>query len=276
MRNRCVMPNCDRLLIGPGIVCETCLARTRAQLAELPKLHAEAGDFLEPGRSGSGSGSSEQNIGVSVAALSFRQAGEIIRTLTGWARVVLEDTDRIDREDDVDLILTGSVEKKIQTLVTFLLKNHPWLEKQLWVDEYMREVAELYGQGNAATRQLAAKIHGLKCPTTFDDGELCGAWLPLVSGRKTKDGEDIQADVLDIVECRRCSGQWTVGRLILVALNTPKNPIWLDAEAISEWVGITPGQVRRQAEDAEIPWRGSRPRQYELAAFIEHRERKGA
>lgn len=281
MKNRCVVPNCKSMIIGTGIVCEKCLARTRAQLAELPKLHAESANFLEPGRSGSGSGSSEQSIGVSVPPLDFSRASDLLFKLWGWAQVVMEETLGLERKDE-PLRIYGSIDSQVTGVCRFLLKHMPWIERQTWIDVFVSDVAEFHGRGLAVTGQLDGSGARLHCPTILfpamivdDSGELetdpvielCHAWVNFPSG----------TDLLHTVFCRRCQTDWTKARLIAVALDTDGAEIPLDAEAIAAYLRTTAKYVRTYAKRHHIePDHGL----YDLKRFIAEREqteqRKGA
>jgi hypothetical protein len=76
------------MLKGNNRICEDCAKATRLKLAEIPVLYLEASAYLEPGRGGSGSSGSERTIGVNLAALGFRQAGEVLVKLEDWERTV--------------------------------------------------------------------------------------------------------------------------------------------------------------------------------------------
>ena len=88
----------------------------------------------------------------------------------------------------------------------------------------------------------------LKCPSEHPeaDGRICGNWL-LVDPDRPRD---------DIV-CRRCRTTWTSERLVLVALATPGDPIWMTAQPICAWLGIHSITLNRWVREKRVTKRGT-------------------
>jgi hypothetical protein len=78
-------------------------------------------------------------------------------------------------------------------------------------------------------------------------------------------------DPLAIFDCRKCQSQWTTLRLVAVAMSD-KRAVWLDAEALAKWMGISERHVRRLAQKYKLPKRGEL---YEAHAMIEAQAQHG-
>ena len=57
--------------VESGQICKKCYSSLKFALTELPELQQGAASFVSPGRSGSGSPSTERSIGFNVNALDY-------------------------------------------------------------------------------------------------------------------------------------------------------------------------------------------------------------
>src|ERR1019366_3898961 len=194
--NRC--PIDRHQLRGNFKICDECSRLTRVRLAEIPRMYVEAGAYLEPGRGGFGSSGSERTIGVNLAALGFRQAAEILGKFEAWertVRVLALGQAEFDEQDQV--VRVGTIEERVGGVCSFLLVHSRWLSECEGAGYWFKEVADIHGQGEAATRRFAEKLTKIRCPTSLEvwitqdeiGYENCGAWLTL--GK----------DPMDLVKC---------------------------------------------------------------------------
>ena len=246
------MTNCaldDRNCHDSDTICKSCSQATRVRLAEIPVLYIEAGAYLEPGRGGSGSSGSERTIGVNLAALGFRHAGEILGVLNEWEDLVREECELSPRKE------SGTIEERVESVCMFLLTHAKWLAQHPAASDWVVEVAKIHSQGEAATRRFREKVTRIKCPTSLEEFAFggqeivyksCEEWLTLVESP------------IGVIECKRCKTEWTTLRLVAVAVNTPGNVIWFDSQAIASFLGITANYVTKLAKEHNAKKRGKR------------------
>jgi hypothetical protein len=239
---------CGKKTERPG-ACPRCAARVRNQIAELPQLHKEAKQFLQPSRTGSGAASTERSIGINVAALDFTMATELLRTLHAW-----ESTIRFDREltRPAMLIREATTEAEVLASATFHLTHLDWSLGQEWAADFAHEIQIIHAKGRAAAKRFSEQPRRIPCPT--DD---CQKYVVV-------DADNLTAEVA----CFGCKQQWTVLRLIALAMSNPSKTFYLDVEAIAMWLGITEREVYRTIKKNDIQRRGSL---YDIAAIIQAR-----
>lgn len=210
-------------------------------LDDIGTLWFQAHDELLPGKSGGGGRSSERTLGLNVVALSFIAGDDILGVLHEWEKLI-----RQERQLTPPALVpkAANVGAEIHDAIVFAQTHLGWSGTQDWIDDYFKEIKQLHSDGMAAARQFVVKSRRIACPTEMGDGA-CGNLLKI--------NHD---DPLDIFECKRCLTQWTTLRLIAVAMSDSTKEIWLDAEAIGEWLGISQRHVRRLAKQHHIPRRG--------------------
>jgi hypothetical protein len=233
-----------------GSLCNRCQNKIHSQLDDLLAFWVGAHDELLPGRSGNGGRSSERTIGLNVAALSFIAGHDILAFLHGWERIIRE-----DRELTPPALIAKpkSLHQEIFEAIRFAQEHLPWSGSQDWISDFAKELREIHGQGMAAARQFVEKTRKIPCPAETGEGA-CSNLLTINA-----------EDPLEIFECRRCKSQWTTLRLIAVAMSS-KQAVWLDAEALAKWMGISERHVRRLAQKHHLPKRGEL---YEAHAMID-------
>ena len=118
------------------------------------------------------------------------------------------------------------------------------------IEELAREVREQrkYLERFDPYRDDASDKSRLRCPADHPeaDGRTCGYTL-LIDPEKPRDD----------VECRRCGTIWTSERLVLVALSTPGDPIWMTAQPICEWLGIGAVTLNKWVRSKHVAKRGT-------------------
>ena len=221
-------------------LCNRCQSKIHRQLDDIGEFWKLAHDELLPGKSGNGGRSSERTIGLNVNALSFVAGHDILGCLHEWEKLIRESRQLtppalVKKEADV----AGEVAQAI----SFAQANLNWSGTQDWIGDYASEIADLHSQGMAAAKQFVEKTRRIPCPTETDTGA-CNASLKI--------NHD---DPLAIFECRKCGSQWTTLRLVAVAMSS-RESVWLDAEAIGSYLGMTIKNVYEFARRHKISRRG--------------------
>lgn len=227
--------------------CNGCTVKMRKALQEIPELHWQAGYFLQPARTGSGTVSQERSIGVNVNALDFVMATDLLTILHSWEAII-----RKDRSLTPPALVAKepTIEAEVQTTCDFHLAHLDWSLSQVWALEFVGEVLGLHARGRAAAKQFKEQVRRIPCPT--DD---CKKVVVI-------DVDDLTADV----SCFGCKQSWTVLRLVALAMSNPNRKFFLDVEAIALWLQMTQREVYRIIRKFNIEKRG---KMYDLSAIIE-------
>jgi hypothetical protein len=229
--------------------CRRCESKIRTQLSELPELHREAGQYLMPARTGSGSASQERSIGINVSALDFSMAIELLRTLHSWESQIRQDR---NLTPPALVVKEKSTEAEVKATTQFHLAHLQWSLEQTWALDFANEVNTIHAKGRAAAKRFSEQPRRIPCPS--DD---CKKFVVV-------DAENLTAEVT----CFGCKQTWTVLRLVALAMSNPKKIFYLDVEAIALWLGINEREVYRTIKKNEIDKRGNL---YNLAAIIKAR-----
>jgi hypothetical protein len=230
-------------------LCRRCESILREQLSDIPALQSEAKGFLVPGRTGSGSPTSERSIGFNVAAMDYSMAVDIIPMLHKYEALI-----RRGRNLTPPALLRRepSTEAEVAATAQFHITHLGWTLKQDWVGEFAREVKETHAKGLAVTKSFIEKTRRIPCPT-----EEC-------QGRIAIDIEQILADV----NCLKCRNTWTLYRLLQLAMANPNKRFWLDEEAICLWLNITKRELIKTVDTHNIPKRNGL---YDISAIVKVR-----
>ena len=240
---------CNKEVQSAGL-CHRCHNRLHQNLDDLLEFWIGAHDELLPGRTGSGGRSSERTIGLNVNALSFIAGHDILGFLHEWEKLIREER----RLTPPALISKPeSLGAEIDDAIKFSQTHLAWSGSQDWIDDFASELKEIHSQGMAAARQFVERTRRIPCPAETGEGS-CANLLKINA-----------EDPLEIFECRKCRSQWTTLRLVAVAMSG-KQAVWLDAEALAKWMGISERHVRRLAQKYKLPKRGEL---YEAHAMIE-------
>ena len=233
--------------VGLCVRCQNGLHQKLDDILEFWKL---AHDELLPGRSGSGGRSSERTIGLNVNALSFVAGHDILGCLHEWEKLIRE-----ARQLTPPALLKkpANLHDEITEAIKFAQVNLAWSGTQDWIADFAGEIKDIHSQGMQAAKQFVEKTQRIPCPATMPDGSYCDKPLKVDSD-----------DPLKLFECRKCGSTWSTIRLIAVAMSNPQQPVWLDAEAIATWVGISERQVYRIIKTNKVARRGSL---YDVTAF---------
>jgi len=206
----------------------------KSNLAELPELQQGAASYVTPGRSGSGSPSTERSIGFNVNALDYSMGKELLGVMHKYEALIrrgrsLTPPALLDRE--------ATVELEVAATVSFHLAHLEWTVQQDWVEEFAGLIKELHSKGMATNKKFIEQPRRIPCPT-----DECRAHIVI-------DIENLMAGVT----CHKCRTSWTLYRLLALAMNNPNRTFWLDIDAICLWMNITKIELNKIVRDHNIP-----------------------
>jgi hypothetical protein len=209
-------------------------------------MQQEAKGFLVPGRTGSGSPTSERSIGFNVSAMDYSMAVDILPVLHRYEALI-----RRGRNLTPPALLRRepSTEAEVAATAQFHITHLGWTLKQDWIGEFATEVKVIHSKGLSVTKAFIETTRRIPCPT-----EDC----------KNKVAIDIE-NILGDVNCLKCKGSWTLYRLLQLAMDNPDKRFWLDIEAICLWLNITKRQALKVIDEHEIPKRNGL---YDLASIV--------
>lgn len=209
-------------------------------------MQQEAKGFLVPGRTGSGSPTSERSIGFNVSAMDYSMAVDILPVLHRYEALI-----RRGRNLTPPALLRRepSTEAEVAATAQFHITHLGWTLKQDWVGEFAGEVKVIHSKGLSVTKSFIETTRRIPCPT---------------DGCKNKVAIDID-NILGDVNCLKCKGSWTLYRLLQLAMDNPDKRFWLDLEAICLWLNITKKQAIKVIDEHEIPKRNGL---YDLASIV--------
>jgi hypothetical protein len=206
----------------------------RSNLTELPELQSGAASFVTPGRSGSGTVSTERSIGFNVNALDYSMANELLGVMHKYEAII-----RRGRSLTPPALLKreATVEKEVAATVSFHLAHLEWTVQQDWVEEFAGLIKELHSKGMACNKKFIEQPRRIPCPT-----DECRSHIVI----------DIE-NLLAGVTCHKCRTSWTLYRLLGLAMNNPNRTFWLDIDAICLWMNISKIDLNKIVKDHNIP-----------------------
>jgi hypothetical protein len=243
-----------------SLICFRCQSRIEHQLSDLIGLWNDAHGELLPGAGGSGGGS-EQSIGVNVAALSFINGADIWGMLGEW-----EEWTRTTLELAPVAIPAKprSLKQEMTRVIYFTLVHLTWMATQDQVLDFMGEVADTWQKGNVAAKRFTEKMRRINCPSDDASGLPCGRSLRLYPD-----------DILRLFTCPGCHSEWSTLRVMMVALESPGDPIWTDIDAVALFMRMSTATALKLGKSEKIAHRGH-PRfgqQWDLRGFYKLRDR---
>lgn len=238
---------CQRSLTDTN--CRRCYKRVATALAELPDLQHEAGFYLEPSRSGTGSATAERSIGINVLSLDFHLAHDLLATLHSWESLIRKERDLtppalVSKKD--------SIAAEVDATCAFHLAHLEYALTQPWASDFVSEVMAIHAKGRVAARKFKEQLRRIPCPT---DG--CPKFVVI-------DVENLTTDV----SCFGCRQSWNVLRLVALAMSNPNRRFFLDVEAIALWLQMTQREVYRLIRKHHVEKRGQ---MYDLTAIMKIR-----
>jgi hypothetical protein len=218
------------------LLCRRCISTLSANLSEIPELQSEAKGFLVPGRTGSGSPTSERSIGFNVSAMDYSMATDILPMLHKYEALI-----RRGRKLTPPALLQRhpSIEEEVAATIKFHLSHLEWSLQQDWIGDFWAEVKEIHSKGLSVTKRFIEKPRRIPCPT-----EGCKAHVVI----------DIEK-ILSEISCLKCRTQWTLYRLIQLAMDNPNRRFWLDEDAICLWLNLSKRDLKKIVNTHKIPIR---------------------
>jgi len=216
------------------LLCRRCETILKENLSEIPELQSEAKGFLVPGRTGSGSPTTERSIGFNVSAMDYSMATDLLPMLHRYEAMI-----RKGRNLTPPALLKkeSSIEKEVAATILFHLTHLGWSLQQDWIGDFWAEVKEIHSKGLSVNKRFIEKPRRIPCPT---DG--CKAHVVI----------DIER-ILSEISCLKCRTQWTLYRLIQLAMANPNRRFWLDEDAICLWLNISKRELKKIVTTHKIP-----------------------
>ena len=235
--------------VESGQVCKRCYSSLKSALTELPELQSGAASFISPGRSGSGSPSTERSIGFNVNALDYSMGKELLGVLHKYEALI-----RRGRTLTPPALLTrqATVDLEVAATVSFHLAHLEWTVQQDWLEDFAGQIKELHSKGMATNKKFIEKPRRIPCPT-----DECRAHIVI----------DIE-NLLAGVRCHKCRTSWTLYRLLALAMNNPNRTFWLDVEAICMWMNLSKIDLNKIVRQHEIPMKNGL---YDISAIAKAR-----
>lgn len=240
---------CQHEVGDERLICRKCEHSLKDNLSEIPELQSEAKGFLVPGRTGSGSPTSERSIGFNVSAMDYSMAVDILPVLHKYEALIrkgrsLTPPALLRREPTID--------QEVAATIKFHLSHLDWTLRQDWVGDFAGEVKEIHSKGLSVTKRFIEKPRRIPCPT-----EDCKAHVVI----------DIEK-ILSGVTCFKCRTSWTLYRLIQLAMDNPNRRFWLDVDAICLWLNMSKIDLNRIVREHKIPTKNGL---YDIAAITKVR-----
>jgi hypothetical protein len=132
-----------------------------------------------------------------------------------------------------------SIDEEVAATIKFHLSHLDWSLQQDWVGDFWAEVKEIHSKGLSVTKKFIEKPRRIPCPT-----EGCKAHVVI----------DIEK-ILSEISCLKCRTQWTLYRLIQLAMANPDRRFWLDEDAICLWLNLSKRDLNKIVRTHKIPMR---------------------
>jgi len=221
----------------------------RSNLTELPELQSGAASFVTPGRSGSGTVSTERSIGFNVNALDYSMGNELLGVMHKYEAII-----RRGRSLTPPALLKreATVELEVAATVSFHLAHLEWTVQQDWVEEFAGLIKELHSKGMACNKKFIEQPRRIPCPT-----DECRSHIVI----------DIE-NLLAGVTCHKCRTSWSLYRLLGLAMNNPNRTFWLDIDAICLWMNISKIDLNKIVKQHNIPMKNGL---YDISAIAKAR-----
>lgn len=237
---------CDRCnRQSEDALCAACSQRLSRALDEIRDFTAMIDSAVPHAGQSSMSRSSERSIGVNVDALDVIAGNDTLPLLESWEIAI-----RHDFELTPYGVITEQQKRTamLRERVEFLQAwKHRLLETRWPLLADMQQ--ELVSEAARLARIACVDDHEgwrVECPTDVDD-EMCRRRL-----RVTRDDLDNDAEIT----CRSCKRVWTARRLVVVSAAAKDVDVWVPADTLAQWYGVTKRTLRRWAKQGLIERRG--------------------
>ncbi len=235
--------NCRHRERVTGLLCGVCLQRIRDDLDVIAASWVTSAlGSISCGNGGGG----ERPLPGGTAWVSWRHSGgtsgEMWASITGWARVWIEDFDLAQPERWDLLSVIG------------------WLRHHL----------DIRGAGHLGIDEAASEWHEYACEGKRICGETEQGQIVRCPGVTDYCGRRLRVDVArpeEPIMCRGCGFTWTTARLLLRG-TFADTEAWLDPEALTMLVGVDQSTLRRWARAGKVSRRNG---VYLLSSVMEAR-----
>lgn len=176
---------CDQHDPTGGMLCPGCTKATVVRLECLPALYDGLRPFLAP-PAGAGQGRGARPVHAPLPVreeiLDLRGPGGIVGVVESWLAAVHQDRGWPPR------VPAGSVEGRLDTAVSGLRRNMPWIAVS-WeqAGTFAEEIRTLTRSVASIVSPSAATDRGTRighCPAQLETGTICGAVLRLPPGER--------------------------------------------------------------------------------------------
>jgi hypothetical protein len=222
------------------MACARCEANMRTQLVDVPKYAKMASNRLQP-RPG-GSRGAEPGFGLSMAALEASCGYDAIAVLESWVR---------DWRETYNLVPYGIATETVpanQLLADICTFLNNWLHQactnHVAIDLFAAELRQQWAAMREGANETPPNSWVIPCPADIDTDDgvaTCGKPIKIT---------DVEMEAT--VTCRGCTTHWRVGRLLYVGAATANGGIYVDAEAASQYLGVTERTLRQWAKAGKI------------------------
>ena len=222
------------------MACERCESNMRRQLTDMPKYAILASQRLQP-RQG-GSRGTERGFGLSMAALEASCGYNATAVLENWVR---------DWRETYHLVPYGVATETVPTIhllthICQFLDNwlHQACANHVAIDLFAGELRQQWAAMREGANETPPNSWVIPCPADIDTADgiaTCGKAIKIT---------DVEMEA--IVSCPTCKTHWRVGRLLYVGAATANGGIYVDAEAASEYLGVTERTLRQWAKAGKI------------------------
>ena len=222
------------------MTCGRCESTMRNQLADMPRFAALASQRLQP-RQG-GSRGTERGFGLSMAALEASCGYNATAVLENWVRDWRETYGLVPYGVATETVPNAELLAHIcQFLSTWLNRacaDHPA------IDLFAGELRQQWAAMREGANETPPNSWVIPCPADVHTAEgiaTCGKAIKITD-----------VDLENLVSCPGCKTHWRVGRLLYVGAATANGGIYVDAEAASQYLGVTERTLRQWAKAGKI------------------------
>lgn len=223
-----------------AMACDRCQSNMRNQLADMPKYALLASQRLQP-RQG-GIRGTERGFGLSMAALEASCGYDATAVLENWVRDWRETYGLVPYGVATEAVPNSELLAHIcQFLSTWL---HRACADHMAIDLFAGELRQQWAAMREGANETPPNSWVIPCPADVDTDNgiaTCGKPIKIT---------DVNLE--NLVNCRACKTHWRVGRLLYVGASANAGGIYVDAEAASQYLGVSERTLRQWAKAGKI------------------------
>lgn len=234
-------------------LCYRCEGTARQALTDIRQRVALIKTAEPLGSTSNDRGNSDIHLGVNIDLLDVLAGYTVLPVLESWEAQIRRTYQLVPYGIVSSVIPAGDgpvVTRMIHTRCDFL---STWLQTIMqddWpllgdmVSDLTREASRL----GSLSQETGITSWRVACPADTSDGDMCGKAIRIAR-------EDLEDDKR--VSCRGCGRDWTARRLVVVAASTEDIDVWVPADVLTGWYGITARTLRRWVKDGRVERRGT-------------------